>query len=65
MLSGCRSVAILQIGHIRALGLDVALDASDPKHAYITGLPYREDDADRAEFLAGELAQQAELRWLP
>lgn len=59
----CFGVASLQVGHIRDIGLDVVPDALT--HANIVGLPYREDDPDRAERFAGLLAKRSHIVWTP
>ena len=57
----CFGVATLHVGRIRDIALDVEQDT--PKHANITGVPYKEDDLVQAERLAGLLAKQARLAW--
>lgn len=57
----CYGVATLHVGRIRDIELDVEQD--EPKHANITGLPYREDNEVEAERMAGLLARQARLVW--
>jgi hypothetical protein len=47
---------------VRDIGLNVVPD-DVPKHANIVGIPYREDDSERAERLATELAMQARVAW--
>ncbi|SRR5712692_136880 len=48
----------LHVGRVRDLGLDVI--PTDPTHANIVGVPYREgDDKARATFLASKLAEIA------
>ncbi|MEK7407588.1 MAG: hypothetical protein AAB225_21120 [Acidobacteriota bacterium] len=53
----------LHTGRIRTLRLDVGQFEQDlrnqPDHAVITGLPYSEDDPERAESLASELAKMS------
>lgn len=55
--------ATLHVGHVRNVGLDVVPDndPSEPFHALITGVPFQDDDLERAELLAIELANQARL----
>ncbi|MBD0263955.1 MAG: hypothetical protein ICV78_14865 [Tolypothrix sp. Co-bin9] len=55
----CFGVASLHVGRIRELGLDVVADK--PDHAYIKGLPYKEDNLAEAERLAGLLAKQSRI----
>jgi hypothetical protein len=56
-LSRC-SVASLHVGRVRDIGgIDVVVDAFP--HANITGVPRREEDEARAEYLAEELAKQS------
>ncbi len=72
----CVAVCCLTVGKIRGIetepGLDVVQDA--PYHANVTGLPEMPAEADleadagraaraRAEFLGGELAQEARIVW--
>ncbi|NER35921.1 MAG: hypothetical protein F6J93_18360 [Oscillatoria sp. SIO1A7] len=59
----CYGIASLKVGGIRSLGLDVIPDS--PSHAQILGLPYREDDRNRADRLAELLAKQSSIVWLP
>ena len=59
----CYGVASLHVGRIRDLGLNVVPDSSS--HAQIVGLPYREDEPDRAGQLALLLAKQSRIVWLP
>ena len=61
--SKCFGVASLNVGRIRDIGLDVVPDSLN--HANITGLPYREDDRDRAERFAGLLARRSCVVWTP
>lgn len=53
----------LHTGRVRTLGLDVGQTEQDllegPEHAVIAGLPFQEDDPDRAESLASELARMS------
>jgi len=49
----CYGVARLEVAHIRELGLDVIPDSIS--HAEIVHLPYAEDDAEQADFLADSL----------
>jgi hypothetical protein len=58
----CFGVASLHVGRIRELGLDVVADKYD--HAYIKGLPYKDDNLAEAERLAGLLAKQSRIVWL-
>ncbi|KAB8317208.1 hypothetical protein SD81_017905 [Tolypothrix campylonemoides VB511288] len=58
----CFAVASLHVGRIRELGLDVIADKYD--HAYIKGLPYKEDNLAETERLAGLLAKQSRIIWL-
>jgi len=55
----CYGVASLHVGPIRGLGLDVVPD--EPHHANIVGLPHKDDDLAKAEYLAGRLQRQATL----
>ncbi len=57
----CYGVASLEVGSIRELGLDVVPDS--PSHAQIVGLPYPEDDPDRAERFADLLANLSRIVW--
>jgi len=50
-------VLLLTVAQVRELDLAVVPDA--PKHANITGIPHKEDDPDRAEWLANRLAERA------
>ena len=50
-------VAQLLVGNVTALQLTVIPD--EPRHATIEGLPHKEEDADRAEWLASRLAEVA------
>ena len=59
----CYGVASLHVGRIRDLGLDVVPDS--PSHAQIIGLPYREDEPERAAQLALWLTKQSRIVWLP
>jgi hypothetical protein len=52
-------VASLTVQSVADLQLRVVPD--EPHHANITGVPYKEDDPLRAEFLASQLAKQATL----
>ena len=63
MFRKCYGVASLEIGSVRALGLEVAQDTVN--HANILGLPHREDDLAQAERLAGLLAKRSRLVWQP
>jgi hypothetical protein len=56
-------VASLEVGRIRELGLDAEQDSAN--HANITGLPYRGDNLDEAERLAGLLAKCSHIVWQP
>ncbi len=51
----------LHSGKIRTLGLDVGQTADDlahrPDHAVVEGLPFQDEDPERAEQLASELAR--------
>lgn len=53
----------LHTGKVRTLGLDVGQTEQDLRdqwdHALITALPFAEDDPDRAESLASELAKMS------
>jgi hypothetical protein len=53
----------LHTGRVRTLGLDVGQTEEDlrdaPDHAVITGLPYQDEDPDRAESLASELVKMS------
>ncbi len=59
----CYGVASLQVGRVREIGLDVEQDSAN--HANITGLPYREDNLEEAERLAGLLAKCSHIVWQP
>jgi hypothetical protein len=59
----CFGVASLHVGRVRDLGLDVVRDSRI--HANITGLPHRADELAEAERLAGLLAKQSRIVWLP
>lgn len=59
----CFGVASLHVGRIRDIGLDVVPDKVN--HACITGLPYREYNPAAAQRLAGLLAKQSRIVWLP
>jgi hypothetical protein len=63
MFRKCYGVASLQVGEVRAIGLDIEQDAVN--HANVVGLPYREDDLAEAERLAGLLARRSPLVWKP
>ena len=52
-------VASLTVRLVLELELQVVPD--EPQHANITGVPYKEDDPARAEYLADELARRATL----
>jgi len=54
--SFCSGLASLHVGRVRTLDLDVVPD--DRPHALITGLPAKDEDPLKAEYLAGELAKQ-------
>jgi len=45
---------------VRELELEVVPDG-EPNHANVTGVPHRDDDPGRAEFLAGELLRISTL----
>jgi len=53
-------IASLHVGHVRVLGIDIVSDV--PNHANIVGVPMPEEDPERAEQLAGDLAEQARLK---
>jgi hypothetical protein len=57
--------ASLHTGRVRTLGLDVIQSEIDlheaPDHAVITGLPFQDDDPDRAEYLASQLARMSRI----
>ena len=59
----CYGVVSLHTGRIRDLGLDVLQDSI--YHAQIVGLPYQEDEFDRAVRLARLLANQSRIVWRP
>ena len=63
LLNPCHGVVSLHVGRVRDLGLEVEQDES--KHACIKGLPYQDEDPLQAERLAGQLAKQARIQWLP
>jgi len=52
-------VARLAVSHVRELDLTVIPD--EPNHANIVGIPYKDDDPERAEWLAGRLAERATI----
>ncbi len=52
-------VASLVVSGVTALELTVTPD--EPQHAIINGLPHKEEDADRAEWLASRLAEIATI----
>jgi len=56
-LNRSHGVATLTVGNVTALELTVIPD--EPCHATIEGLPHKEHDADRAEWLASRLAEVA------
>lgn len=58
-LRDCFGVASLHVGRVRALALDIVVDA--PPHANITGLPREAENAAEAEHLARELAKQSRV----
>lgn len=59
----CYAIAVLTVGDVRALGLDVVVD--DPPHARIVGLPSRfvETEIARALRLANDLAALSTIVW--
>lgn len=63
----CLAVIHLQVGQVRAIGLDVEADfdplAHPCDHASITGLPYRDDDPDLFEDLARKLLKISVSVW--
>jgi hypothetical protein len=61
-LANCYGVVSLHVGSLRNLGLDIVPD--DDTHAYITGLPFPDEDKLKAERLAGLLVKQSRFRWL-
>jgi hypothetical protein len=52
-------VASLHVNGVTALELTVTPD--EPHHALIEGIPHKEEDADRAEWLASQLASIAAI----
>jgi hypothetical protein len=62
-LNPCHGVVSLHTGHIRDIGLDVEQDS--PDHANIIGVPLLDEDDVEAERLAGLLAKQSRIQWLP
>lgn len=52
-------VAMLRVSDVRSLSLEVVPDS--PTHANITGMPYKEDDPDQAEWIASQLADRATI----
>ena len=56
-LNRVHGVARLTLNAVAALELTVTPD--EPNHALIEGLPHKEDNPDRAEFLASQLAASA------
>lgn len=62
-LNPCHGVVSLHAGRICDIGLDIEQDSLD--HANITGVPLLDEDDVEAERLAGLLAKQSRIRWLP
>lgn len=52
-------VLSLVVRPVRALNLDIVPD--DLHHANITGIPHKDDDPNRAEFIAGQLHRVSQL----
>lgn len=52
-------VRSLLVGSVRMLDLEVVPDSAN--HANVTGIPHKDDDPDRAEFLAGQLLRMSTL----
>lgn len=44
-----------------ATDLDLTVTADEPSHALIGGMPHKERDPDKAEWLASQLAARAEI----
>lgn len=61
----CYGIALLIIGRIRDTGLDVEEDPEDYIHANIIDMPYQIIDPIEADRLAGLLAKQSQIVWLP
>ncbi len=63
-ISSCRAafdrsygVAAIKVESVVSLGLTIIPDAAD--HANIRGLPHKDDDPERAEWFASQLADRA------
>jgi hypothetical protein len=59
----CYGIALLQVGDIRNINLDVLRDSIG--HANIIGLPYRESDRLQADRLARLLSRMSKIVWRP
>jgi hypothetical protein len=62
-LTTCHGVISLHTGRIRDITLDIQQDSYD--HANIVGVPYQHENPVEAERLAGLLAKQSRIQWLP
>lgn len=62
-LTTCHGVISLHVGRIRDIALDVQQDSYD--HANIVGIPYQQENPVEAERMAGLLAKQSRIQWLP
>ena len=58
-LNRLHGVASLVVSGATDLGLTVTPD--EPHHAVIGGIPHKDQDPDRAEWLAGQLAARATI----
>ena len=63
--NACFAVESLHAGRIRNLCLHVVADPADPtqRHAFIVGLPDREESPTEAERLAGQLTRMCRVVW--
>lgn len=52
-------VRSLRVQLVRELELEIVPD--EPHHANLKGIPHKDDDPDRAEFLAGQLLRISDL----
>jgi hypothetical protein len=57
-------LATLHVGRLQDIGLKVAIDPNNDKHALIEGLPYKGSNTKGAERFASLLAKQARLKYL-
>jgi hypothetical protein len=61
-LSGlARTYGVASLSFATATGLGLGVTPEDVHHALVTGLPHKETDADRAEWLASRLAEAATI----